>query len=141
MSIRNIENQIITKIHEEFPDLLVQGFPEKPSEFILIHPIGAILVHYRGGSFSNTNALDIISQEKKMDFAITLVTRNLRSNNGTYELLDKIKKVLCGYKIDECSKLTPVKEGFLSENNGIWQYEITFTLSTPSVEYLEESED
>ncbi len=141
MSIRNIENQIITKLHEEFPDLLVQGFPEKPSEFILIHPIGAILVHYRGGSFSNTNALDIISQEKKMDFAITLVTRNLRSNNGTYELLDKIKKVLCGYKIDECSKLTPVKEGFLSENNGIWQYEITFTLSTPSVEYLEESED
>lgn len=141
MSIRNIENQIITKLHEEFPDLLVQGFPEKPSEFILIHPIGAILIHYRGGSFSNTNALDIISQEKKMDFAITLVTRNLRSNNGTYELLDKIKKVLCGYKIDECSKLTPVKEGFLSENNGIWQYEITFTLSTPSVEYLEESED
>ena len=141
MSIRNIENQIITKLHEEFSDLLVQGFPEKPSEFILIHPIGAILVHYRGGSFSNTNALDIISQEKKMDFAITLVTRNLRSNNGTYELLDQIKRVLCGYKIDECSKLTPVKEGFLSENNGIWQYEITFTLSTPSVEYLEESED
>lgn len=140
MSIREIENQIITKLNEHFSDLLVQGFPEKPNEFILLHPTGAILVHYRGGSFSNSNAIDIISQEKKMDFAITLVTRNLRSNNGTYELLDKIKAVLCGYKPDGCTKLTPVKEGFLSENNGIWQYEITFTLSTPSVEILEESE-
>jgi len=140
VSIREIENQIITKLQTNFSNLLVQGFPEKPSEFILLHPIGAILVHYRGGSFSSTDALSFISQEKKMEFAITLITRNLRDNNGSYELLDNIKKVLCGFKIQGCSKLTPNKEGFISETNGIWQYEITFTLSTPSVEDLEESE-
>jgi hypothetical protein len=27
---------------------------------------------------------------------------------------------------------------FISENNGIWQYEISFTLTTPSVEEMEE---
>ena len=138
MSIRDIENSIIDKLKENFSNLLVDGFPEKPQEFTLIHPVGAILVHYRGGNYSNTDALGFISQDKKMDFAITVVTRNLRSNNGAYEVLEKIKQVLCGFKILGCSKLTPVKEGFLSEIGGIWQYEITFTLTTPSVEDLEE---
>ncbi len=138
MSIRDIENSIIDKLKENFSNLLVDGFPEKPQEFTLIHPVGAILVHYRGGNYSNTDALGFISQDKKMDFAITVVTRNLRSNNGAYEVLDKIKQVLCGFKILGCSKLTPVKEGFLSEISGIWQYEITFTLATPSIEDLEE---
>ncbi len=138
MSIRDIENSIIDKLKENFSNLLVDGFPEKPQEFTLIHPVGAILVHYRGGNYSNTDALGFISQDKKMDFAITVVTRNLRSNNGAYEVLEKIKQVLCGFKILGCSKLTPVKEGFLSEISGIWQYEITFTLATPSIEDLEE---
>lgn len=138
MSIRDIENSIIDKLKENFSNLLVDGFPEKPQEFTLIHPVGAILVHYRGGNYSNTDALGFISQDKKMDFAITVVTRNLRSNNGAYEILEKIKQVLCGFKILGCSKLTPVKEGFLSEISGIWQYEITFTLATPSIEDLEE---
>lgn len=138
MSIRDIENSIIDKLKGNFSNLLVDGFPEKPQEFTLIHPVGAILVHYRGGNYSNTDALGFISQDKKMDFAITVVTRNLRSNNGAYEVLEKIKQVLCGFKILGCSKLTPVKEGFLSEISGIWQYEITFTLATPSIEDLEE---
>ena len=138
MNISEIENSIIEKLKPNFSNLLVQGFPEKPQEFTLLHPLGAILVHYRGGNYSTTDALGFISQDKKMDFALTIVTRNLRSNNGAYEVLDKIKQVLCGYKIVGCSKLTPVKEGFLSEISGIWQYEITFTLTAPSVEDLEE---
>ena len=138
MNISDIENSIIEKLKPNFSNLLVQGFPEKPQEFTLLHPVGAVLVHYRGGNYSNADAINFISQDKKMDFAITIVTRNLRSNNGAYEVLDKIKQGLCGFKIAGCSKLTPVKEGFLSEISGIWQYEITFSLSTPSVEDLEE---
>lgn len=138
MNIREIENLIIQCLKEKFPEFLVQGFPEKPQEFILLHPVGAILVHYRGGNYSNSNSIFIISQERGLNFAITIVTRNLRNNNGAYETLDRVKQVLCGYKIPECTKLTPNKEGFISETNGIWQYEIIFTLSTPSIEEMEE---
>jgi hypothetical protein len=138
LNIREIENLIIQCLKEKFPEFLVQGFPEKPQEFILLHPVGAILVHYRGGNYFNSNSIFIISQERGLNFAITIVTRNLRNNNGAYETLDRVKQVLCGYKIPECTKLTPNKEGFISETNGIWQYEIIFTLSTPSIEEMEE---
>jgi hypothetical protein len=140
MSIRAIEDSIIKRLKADFKDLFVDGFPEKPQEFSLIHPIGALLVHYRGGNYSDSNALGYIIQSKKMNFAITVVTRNLRSNEGTYEILDKVKKSLCGFKIDECTRLTTVKEDFISETNGIWQYEIIFSLTTPSVEDIEERE-
>ena len=82
MNIRDIENSIIEKLKTAFPEVLVQGFPDKPSEFILLHSIGALLVHYQGSNYTNSDALAFISQENKKEFSITVVTRDLRSNNG-----------------------------------------------------------
>jgi len=138
LNIRDIENQILAKLKENFPEFLVQGFPEKPQEFVLLHPTGAILVHYRGANYSTSNTIFYISQEKTSEFAVTIVTRNLRANEGAYETLDRVKQVLSGYKIPECTKLIPVKEGFISEINGIWQYEITFKLTNTSIENTED---
>ena len=135
MNIREIENCIINKLQQNFSNFQIAGFPEKPQEYVLLHPIGAILVRYCGGSYSSSNSIGYISQDKKMEFGVTVVTRNLRSN---YETLEKVKTVLSGYKILGCSKLMPTKENFISEQNGIWQYEILFTLTTPSVEEMEE---
>lgn len=134
MNIRDIENNIISKLKEEFPELHVEGFPDKPSEFILLHALGALLVHYQGSNYAPTNSIGCITQENKKEFSITVVTRNLRSNNGAYEYIDKVKDVLTGYKIDECSLLMPTKDNFISENGGIWQYAINFTLTTQNVQ-------
>ena len=138
MNIRNIENTLVDKLKKNFPKFMVQGFPEKPQEFTLLHPIGAILVHYQGANYTNSNELFLISQEKRLEFAITIVTRNLRSNEGAYETLEKVRQILCGYQIPGCTKLKPVKENFISETNGIWQYELRFTLTIPSIEEMEE---
>jgi len=137
MNIRAIENQIIAKLKNSFPELLVQGFPEKPSEFILLHAIGAILVHYQGSNYTSSNALTFITQENKKEFSITIVTRYLRENNGAYEYLDKVKNLLTGFKIEGCSQLYPTKDFFISENGGIWQYGINFVLTTQNVQDLE----
>lgn len=134
MNIRTIENTIIQKLKTEFPELYVEGFPDKPEEFILLHPIGALLVHYQGSNFSTSEAFGCITQENKKEFSITIVTRNLRSNNGAYEYLDKVKEVLTGFKPDECSQLYPTKDGFVSEKGGIWQYAINFNLITQNVQ-------
>ncbi len=134
MNIRVIENSIIDKLKTDFPEVLVEGFPEKPSEFILLHSIGALLVHYQGSNYSNSEALGCIVQDNKKEFSITIVTRNLRANQGAYEYLDKVKAVLTGFQVDECTKLMPTKDFFISENGGIWQYGINFTLNTTNIQ-------
>jgi len=136
MNIKEIETSIIEKLQESFPEVLVQGFPDKPSEFNLLHPIGAILVHYQGSNYTNTQALGFVTQENKKEFSITIITRNLRSHNGAYEYIDKVKSEISGFKIDECSSLIPTKDYFISENKGIWQYGINFTLKTQNIQMI-----
>mgnify|MGYP002694841407 FL=1 len=93
-----------------------------------------MLVHYQGSNYSQSNAISFISQENKKEFSITVVTRNLRGNEGAYEFIDKVKFVLTGFEPDSCSKLMPSKDFFISENGGIWQYGINFTLTTTNIQ-------
>lgn len=134
MNIRQIENSIIDKLKTDFPEVLVEGFPDKPSEFILLHSIGALLVHYQGSNYTNSESLGYIVQDNKKEFSITIVTRNLRANQGAYEYLDKVKAALTAFQVDECTKLMPTKDFFISENGGIWQYGINFTLTTTNIQ-------
>ena len=136
MNIRNVENAIIERLQTSFPEILVDGFPDKPSEFILLHPIGALLVHYQGSNYTTTQALGFVTQVNQKEFSITIVTRNLRNNNGAYEYLDKVKAELSGFQIDECTSLIPTKDFFISENKGIWQYGINFTLKTQNTQTI-----
>jgi len=134
MAIKEIENQIIDRLKAKIPDLHIEGFPEKPAEFRLVHPKGAILVHYQGGNYSESKSLGCIYQDKKLEFSTTVVTRHLRTHEGAYGYIDKIREILTGFKPENCSKMYPVKEEFLAEDNGIWQYSINFVLTTPSIE-------
>ena len=136
MNIRNVENAIIERLQTSFPEILVDGFPDKPSEFILLHPVGALLVHYQGSNYTTTQALGFVTQVNQKEFSITIVTRNLRNNNGAYEYLDKVKAELSGFQIDECTSLIPIKDFFISENKGIWQYGINFTLKTQNIQTI-----
>ena len=136
MNIRTVENAIIEKLKLSFPEIFVEGFPDKPSEFILLHQIGALLVHYQGSNYTSTQALGFVTQVNQKEFSVTIVTRNLRNNNGAYEYLDNVKAVLSGFQIDECTSLIPTKDYFISENKGIWQYGINFILKTQNIQEL-----
>lgn len=139
MNIETIETQIVEKLKSKLTDLLIDSFPEKPQEFVFTHPKGAILVHYQGANYNNSESVGAIFQNKKMEFAITIITRTLRTkNSGAYSLLEQVKSILTGFRIDGCTKMYPAKEGFLSENNGIWQYSINFEFTTPSIESEDE---
>lgn len=137
MTINEMETEIIERIKSKINDLHIEGFPDKPSEFKLTHQTGAILVHYQGGSYSDSKSVGCIYQDKKLVFSITVVTRNLRSYKGSYFYLDKVRQILTGFRPLGCSKMQPVKEDFISENNGIWQYAINFSLTTPTIEETE----
>ena len=138
MTINQIENSIIEKLKENITEFHIEGFPDKPSEFSFIHPKGAILVHYQGGNYSDSKSLDTIFQLKKLEFSITLIVRHLRTHEGAYDCLDKTRSILTGFKPPNCTKMLAIKEEFISENNGIWQYSINFVTTTPVLENIEE---
>lgn len=140
MTIADIEQAIIERLKAKTQGLLIEGFPEKPSEYKLMHSKGALLVSYAGSQFSETKSTDIIYQERRVEFDITVAMKHLRNHEGAYAYLDAVRIALTGYRIAGCSKMYPTKEGFLSIENGIWQYSITFAMTMPAIEIDEDEQ-
>jgi hypothetical protein len=133
MAINTIEQAIITQLETYITTLQVEGFPDKPSEYRLLHPTGAILVSYNGSNFSTPEGAGFILQTQNLEFSITVIVRNLRDKNGAYSHIDSIISTLTGFSPGGCGKMYPTTVTFLNESNGIWQYGMTFM--APSENY------
>lgn len=140
MTILEIEQAIMERLKDKIKDLEIIAFPENPSEYRLMHAKGAILVVYAGSTFSEPKSAGHIYQERKVELDINLVMRRLRTHEGAYAYLDAVRLLLTGFRVNGTGKFYPVREQFLSEELGIWQYRITFSASMPAVEAEEEEQ-
>lgn len=128
MDILDIETAIIDLLVPVVPNLKVEGFPDKPVGYKLKHSTGAVLVSYQGSTFA-APITNPTSQSRTVTFDITLIVKDLRTHNGAYQYIDLIRATLTGYRIPDLARLYPVSEGFLNEQNGIWQWGMSFALN------------
>lgn len=138
--IQTVENAIVDRLKANISDLKIEGFPEKPSEYRLMHSKGAILVHYQGSKYSSLKSTDPVVQERTLTFGITVVVRRLRKQSGAYAYIEAVRQALTGYKIPGCTKMYPTSEEFISEHGGIWQYGLSFSMRTLAVEVGEDEQ-
>lgn len=127
--IRELESALVEALSAACPDLSVEPFPDNPSEYEFIHPVGALLVQYDGGSISGTVAVDMIAQPRDLHFSILSLTRNLRDHDGCYEVLDRVRSCLLGLKLPGVKQIYGLQERFSSENDGVWVYTQSFSLN------------
>lgn len=132
--IRELEGALLDALTEAFPDLSVEPFPDNPSEYEFIHPLGALLVQYDGGSISGTVAVDMIAQPRELHFTVLSLTRNLRDHGGCYEVLDRVRNCLLGLKLPGVKQIYSLEERFSSEADGVWVYTQGFSLRTVQVQ-------
>jgi len=126
MALKDLENSIISRLQSQITAVPTEAFPENPKNYALKHPDGVILVSYHGSQFEDPSQGNVIFQDQKFEFDIVLIHRHLRNHQGAYDLLDQIRMALTGYQVAGYTKLYPVREQFISEENGLWQYGITF---------------
>lgn len=125
MDIEAVENAIIERLKDRIPELEIKPYPDDPSSYQLIHPLGALLVRFSGESLAEPKASGTVSQMAKMEFETVVVARNLRTHQGIYAYIGQVKAALTG-KFDLTlprAYLGGVR--FLSVNSGIWQYSVT----------------
>jgi len=140
MTILEIEQAIINRLKEKIQGIEIDSFPEKPDEYNLLHPKGALLVRYVGSNYAEPFATDVIAQDRKVNFEVNVVMRHLTSHEGIYAYLDAVRIALTGFKPPHCSKMYPVREEFITEKAGIWHYAITFSMNTRTIEIAEEKQ-
>ena len=132
--IRELESALLGALTEAFPDLSVEPFPDNPSEYEFIHPLGALLVQYDGGSISSSASLSLTAQPRELHFTVLSLTRNLRDHGGCYEVLNRVRKCLLGLKLPGVRQIYGLQERFSNEADGVWVYAQSFSLQTMQVQ-------
>ena len=142
MSTLQILESVVNRLKAKIPTLQVEFFPEKPEEFRLNHPRGALLVNYGGSEFAEPRELSVVMQPRKFRFSVTVLLRQLHGRGGAVEVLDDVRRVLAGFRPLDCRrKVYALTEQFITETAGIWQYAVDFATETMLVEVSEEKEN
>ena len=135
MSLKDTENAIILRLQAQVTTVPTEGFPEKPEQYQLKHKSGVLLVSYAGSKYSQPSQGNAVVQDRRQEWDIVLVFRNLREHTGAYDILDSVRSALTGYVLSaEYTGMYPVREEFISEVSGIWQYGITFAFHATHIQ-------
>lgn len=118
--------------------LAVEDFPDRPEDYDLMHPIGAVLVRYRGSKYGSPMDVGITIQERSPVIELTLITRDLNGPDGATAYIEQLLALIQGWKPTAFDKCRIVRDEFQDEQAGLWRHVIDFQTTTNSVEQVEE---
>ena len=75
-----IIDAVVERLKVKIPQLAVEYFPDRPAEYRLNHPKGALLVSYLGAKYDEPIDTSAIVQPAVVKFAITATLRQLNSH-------------------------------------------------------------
>lgn len=104
MNVLPVLDAVLTRLREKLPQLQVEYFPEKPAEYRLNHPVGALLVSYAGSRFDKPNDIGAVLQTQTIQLCVTVVFRQLNGKRGAIDVLDAVRRILGGYTPPNCRR-------------------------------------
>lgn len=130
-----IIDAVVARLKAAFQDLAVEYFPDKPAEYRLNHPKGALLVSYLGAKYQEPVDTSAVVQPATVKLTVTAVLRQLNGKDGAVAVLMRLRAALIGYKPPHCRrKVWAVGEQYLGETAGIWQYALDVATEAVVVE-------
>lgn len=124
----------VARLREKHPALAVEYFPEKPNDYRLNHPTGALLVSYAGSRYANPASTTYVMQPREVRISIMVVMRQLHGRGGAVDAVDSVRQALLGYRLPDCKPLRAVSDAYLGEAAGLWQYAADFACESVAVE-------
>jgi Gp37 protein len=145
LDIGTIEEAIVAQLQAQITSIEIAHYPDRPESWRMTHRIGAALVRYTGAHYGDLLSTSAIAQERKLQFDIEVITRDLGwavggeasgTSPGAYAIIESIRTALTGFVIPGCRKIYPLREKFVKRDKqgGVWIYASSFALSTVAVE-------
>lgn len=123
MITRELLEAIVARLKVKVPGMAVELFPERPEEYRLNHPAGAILVSYNSSRFDTTTDMSFVVQPRMTVVSLNVLRRQLNGNTGILDVMDAVRLALVGFKPPNCRrKIWAIQEKYLGETAGVWQY-------------------
>lgn len=136
-----IVDDVVQRLRLKLPALQVEYFPEKPEEFRLNHPTGAVLVSYISSKYAAPEDTCAVVQPQTVTLCATVIMRQLNGRGGAVAMLELVRRALGGWRPANCHRPVRLKQDtFIGEVAGLWQYALEFVTDTMFVEDSEVDE-
>lgn len=136
-STLDIIEALVLRLREKHPALAVEYFPEKPHDYRLNHPQGALLVSYAGSRYTSPAATTYVMQPRDLRVSVMVVMRQLNGRGGAVDAVDAVRHALLGHRLPDCKPLRAVSDTYLGVAAGLWQYALDFAAESVVVEDTE----
>lgn len=127
-----LEQAVIAQLQSVGLGIPVEPYPDRPSDYALLDPVGAALVVIQGSRYEQQfNGV----QNRATRIIVTLLMRNLSTHQGAYALIDAITTALMGWTPplqgsgQNWCGLSAVSDQYVNEFSGVWQYDLVFETS------------
>lgn len=132
-------NEMFEAIRSRLAELPLSAefWPEEEREYRLNHPVGAALVGYAGATYGPSRDMFAVIQEREIRLSVILVFRQLNGRDGAVDMVDRIRRLLTGFRPPDCGKLHMRSERFAGQASRLWWYELTLTCTGMLVEAME----
>lgn len=135
MNIWPVTEALLARLKTKFPGLHVEYFPEKPDEYRLNHPKGALLVSYGKSTFGPVEDIGAVLQYQTARFSITVVMRQLNGAEGAVAVLDLLRQAVGGWRPPNCRRpVWLISDVFIGQVSGLWQYDLSIGTETVFVQ-------
>ncbi len=127
--------EVVAVLHDALPDVAVELYPEKPDTYRLSHPVGAVLVAYRGATFGPQLPQYGYAQERLPGWRTVVLFRQQYGRAGALAYLDQVRARLLRFRPTGARYVCrALAETFLDEETGIWRYATDWQVSLPADE-------
>jgi hypothetical protein len=137
VNVLALETDLVAKVQALMQPLglKAEAYPDRPETYPFTHPVGVVLVLYRGSTYGPPKATDVMTQGRDLDYELTVLVRNLRSHQGAYPVLDALRGGLAGWMAPGAIQGARLgRDGFQSRNEGgVWQYAVVLRIPGLSI--------
>jgi hypothetical protein len=124
---------VVALVKEVWPRWAVEDFPDRPADYKLLHPKGAILVQYGGSRFGTPETLDVMVQQRVLQFGLRLIGNGQHGVDGVVTVLNSLIGALPGRRVANCDPIRLVRDYFECEHGGRWEYQVEIEMTTLNV--------
>lgn len=125
MKTSDIKNAVIEKLQQDIDEVEIGTFPNDPKNYVLGHPIGAVLIAYDGTNYTEPK---IVQQLFIYSITATLLFHSNVDSDKMLEIADEVRQSITNELYPFGSRFYCVSLVPLGEEDNVWYYKMKFVL-------------
>jgi hypothetical protein len=135
-----LAKSIVRRLQAEMVGWDVDDFPNAPDRYAWAHQSTTLLVAFEGANYGELQSMSPASAPREVDMSVTVLARSLRGNHSITDALEGVRHALFGWRPTDVhgnvlgfSALRPIRESFVSEEQGVWRFVAMYRSASISV--------